>query len=165
MSIVTFGSNKQDHKSCEVVRVGMRMKNGKTRELTLFAVPLICEPLCGQPITLSVQKYNHLSQLDLADPADDKARLEIDILIGSDYYWEFTTGKTCRGENGPIVIHTTLEWVLSGPVDSPEPPQSTEAVLTMHTMRVDSHMCDTECLDARLRSFWEPEALGIHDPD
>lgn len=115
MSIITFGSDKRDRKFCEVVRMGMRMKDGQSQELMLFAVPLICKPLSGQPITLCVENYSHLSQLELAD-SHGEAQLEVDILIGSDYYWELTTGKTCRGESGPVAIHTRLGWVLSGPV-------------------------------------------------
>jgi len=28
--------------------------------------------------------------------------------IGSDFYWEFVTGKTIRGDGGPVAIETTL---------------------------------------------------------
>ena len=32
--------------------------------------------------------------------------MAIDMLIGSDYYWDLTTGETIRGEGGPVAIHT-----------------------------------------------------------
>ena len=32
--------------------------------------------------------------------------MPVDILIGSDYYWEFVTGSVCRGISGPVTIHT-----------------------------------------------------------
>ena len=39
----------------------------------------------------------------------------VDVLIGSDYYWEFVTGSVCRGVSGTAAIHTKLGRVLSGP--------------------------------------------------
>jgi len=57
--------------------------------------------------------YDRLSQLDLADVYLDET-LEVDLLIGSDFYWEFVTGETIRGEIGPVAINTTLGWVLEG---------------------------------------------------
>ena len=41
--------------------------------------------------------------------------MPIDILIGSDYYWQLVTGSICRGTSGPVAVHTKLGWVLSGP--------------------------------------------------
>ena len=80
----------------------------------LFSVAHICDPLTAQPISLCAEKYSHLSKLDLVDVSNGEAQLEIDVLIGSDYYWELTTGKIRRGQSGPVAIHTRLGWVLSG---------------------------------------------------
>ena len=96
----------------------MKLNGSVTKELIVYAVPHICEPLSSQPVTLCVDKYEHLANLDLADPADKNDQMAIDMLIGSDYYWELTTGKIIRGESGPVAIHTRLGWVLSGPADS-----------------------------------------------
>lgn len=63
--------------------------------------------------------HDHLSSLDLADPSRDKNPLEIDALIGSDYYWDLAAGKILRGNDRPITIHTKLHWVLSGPAHLP----------------------------------------------
>ena len=103
----------------------------------LFSVPSICEPLACQPINLCVE-FDHLSQLQLADSSDSEARMEVDILIGSDYYWELTTGRTRRGKSGPVAIYTKLGWVLSGPVHSPEINQASVTLISTHTLRVGS---------------------------
>lgn len=76
--------------------------------------------------------------------------MEIDVLIGSYYYWELTTGEMLRGENGPFAIHTKLGWVLSGTVQSPELPLSSVNLVVTHALQVDSQQCDTERLDDRL---------------
>jgi hypothetical protein len=73
---------------------------------------MICEPLAGQPISGCVEENQHLARLNLADFSDGSSSLEVDILIGSDYYWSLVTGEVCRGNSGPIAIQT---WVLSGP--------------------------------------------------
>ena len=39
----------------------------------------------------------------------------IDVLIGSDYYWQLVSGRVVRGDDGPVALHTNLGWVLTGP--------------------------------------------------
>ena len=143
----------------------MKTREGPDKELELFSVPLICEPLVAQPISFCVEKYNHLARLELADSSNGASAMEVDVLIGSDYYWEFATGKTSRGESGPIAIHTSLGWILSGPVPSTETGRSSVSLVTTHTLRVDTQQHEISNLDDTLRSFWELESLGIKEPD
>ena len=164
MSILTFGSNNRNTQTCEMVRVGLTTREGPDMELELFSVPLICEPLVAQPISLCKVKYDHLSQLELADYSDGVSAVEIDVLIGSDYYWEFATGRMSRGRSGPIAIHTRLGWILSGPVTFTEPGQSSISLIMTHTLRVDANEL-TETLDNTLQSFWDLESLGIREPE
>lgn len=133
-------------------------------ELELFAVPLICEPLAAQPISICKERYDHLMGLELADNSDGVSEMGIDVLIGSDYYWEVATGRISRGQSGPIAVHTRLGWILSGPVPSPETEQSSVSLITTHTLRVDSRQL-AETLDDTLRSFWDLESLGIKDSE
>ena len=171
LSIVTFGSRKEGSQNCEVVRVGMKTRGGSDIVLVLFAIPLICEPLASQSISHCAERYYHLSQLNLADPPNSETQLEVDVLIGSDYYWELATGEVLRGERGgPVAINTKLGWVLSGPAPDIESHQASVSLvaahpITTHTLRVNSQHCSTEKLDDQLRAFWELESLGIHLPD
>ena len=84
--IMTFGSDKEKQQVCEFVKVGLTLRDGETQHLTLFAVPIICEPLASQPIAFCQNNYDHLSGLDLADSSDWCCRLEVDVLVGSDQY-------------------------------------------------------------------------------
>ena len=70
MSIMTFGSNKEKSQVCEFVKVGLTLRDGDSQQLTLLAVPMICEPLASQPIAFCQNNYEHLSGLDLADSSD-----------------------------------------------------------------------------------------------
>ena len=52
--------------------------------------------------------YDHLSSLGLAESSSDETQLEVNVLVGSDYYWELATDRTLHGKDGPIAIHTKL---------------------------------------------------------
>ena len=94
LSIAAFGSRRGDPKFCELVRVAIRLRSGHKENLELVVVPHICDPLTVQPISLSSRMYNHLTQLDLADTFHAEMPLDIDMLIGSDFYWDLVTGET-----------------------------------------------------------------------
>jgi hypothetical protein len=159
MSIFTFGSARKALSDCEIVRVVMETTDGDI-ELQLLTTPIICEPITAQPIALCANSYEHLSDLRLADSSDGKTAMEVDLLIGSDYYWKLTTGRVSRGEDGPIAVETKLGWVLSGPVPIAE---QSVSLVTTHTLRVDAH--EESNLDDTLRAFWELESLGISRSD
>ena len=50
--------------------------------------------------------YDHLVGLKLADTSDGGPAVEIDLLIGSDHYWELATGRVSRGNGGPVAMET-----------------------------------------------------------
>lgn len=165
MNIMTFGSQGEASRVCEVVNVCMVVRGGGTKKLTLFAVPLICEPLTCQPVTFCQENFKHLAGLPLADPSDGHNRLEVDILIGSDQYWSLLTGKTKRGESGPVGVETSLGWVLSGPVGIRTQEQGQTTLIT-HILHAESLLRrDAQALDDRLKSFWDLEAFGISGPE
>ena len=131
----------------------------------VFMVPTICEPLTSQPIAFCTKRYGYLSQLDLADDSDGNSAMSVDLLIGIDHYWNLTTGRTIRGENGPVAIHTKLGWVLSGPAPAVGASHQSASLIISHTLHVGVVPPDTKALDDTLRSFWELESMGSKDPD
>ena len=164
LTIMTFGSKREQTRVCKLVRLGLATKDGTLKPLRLFTVPMICEPIACQPISICCSDFDHLTGIDLADSSGGYGSLEVDILIGSDQYWGLVTGETRRGNSGPVAIRTTLGWVLSGPAplhthDAPD------ACLVTHTLRVDGLSNDSQLLDDRLKSFWELESLGVTDSD
>ena len=131
MLIKTFGSDKENRQECSVVKLGLMLKDGASIEMSLFTVPLICEPLSVQPISYTRERYSHLSDLDVADSVDGDRDMEVDILIGSDYHWRLVLGEVVQGDEGPAAIRTRLGWVLSGPVEGS--PQESSAVNLVST--------------------------------
>ena len=43
-------------------------------------------------MSLCLERFEHFKQLDLADYSNGQDSLQIDVLIGADYYWELVTG-------------------------------------------------------------------------
>ncbi len=78
LSIAAFGSKKGRPKNCEVVHLVVRSGHQQ----------LICDPVMSQAY---LTHSSHLSRLELAEVRQEPA-LSIDLLIGSDFYWEFVTG-------------------------------------------------------------------------
>ena len=100
-------------------------------------MPHICDPLTAQPSSASFREHSHLSHLHLADNYSDDAPRGIDMLIGSDSYWNIVTGEILRGDGGPIAVNTRLGWVLSGPMELTGLTTTVNLVST-HTLRIDS---------------------------
>ena len=70
-----------------------------------YVVPTICQPLVCQPISACVQQSEAFSGLD---QSDGETGLQVDMLIGSDYYWDLVTRSICKIEGGPIAVYTKL---------------------------------------------------------
>lgn len=94
LSTATFGSTTLDLRRYGVVQFGLKLKDGGNKELQLITAPSIYEPLTTQPISLCLEKFEHLKQIDLSDHSNGQDSLQIDVLIGADYYWDLVTGRT-----------------------------------------------------------------------
>ena len=81
----------------------------------------------------------------------------IDVLIGSDYYWQLVSGGVVRGNDGPVALHTNLGWVLTGPASSVQGASTTSLVAL--SLKPTSN--NSKDLERQLKTFWELEALGI----
>ena len=71
----------------------MTIRDGAGQKLNV--VPSICQPLESQPIDMCMTRY--LFDLILADSPDDEMPLEIDLLIGLDFYWSLLLEKFVEG--------------------------------------------------------------------
>ena len=166
LNITTFGSETRRQQSCYAVKLSICWKDGNSSELHLLTVPFICEPLRVHvpPIQLNAEGLKYLLKLDLADSfdAEEQFQPDIHVLIGSDQYWELTTGENVRGRGGPVALHTHLGWVLSGPATLLTSVSESTNLVT-HVLRVDADPSDNMKLDEQLKAFWKLESLGIQD--
>ena len=166
LSIATFGSRKEQTKVCPIVNVMMCLKGSPPMSLSLYVVPTICrQPLVCQPISACVQQSEAFSGLDLADRSDGETGLQVDMLIGSDYYWDLVTGSICKIEGGPTAVHTKLGWVLSGPTSARSAVTCSMNLTTTHVLRTEAQSLECRSLDEQLKAFWELESLGIQEAE
>ena len=158
LSIAAFGTTRGSPQVCSIVSVGVTVKKYPNVMLSCFVVPLICEPLISQPVSLCTRQYPHFADLELADSAGPKSELAVDMLVGADHYWDLITGAIAKGAGGLTAIHTKLGWVMSGPVGIESPNSQSRSLLTTHVLSVDT---TTDSLNDSLQTFWDLESLGI----
>lgn len=93
MMIKGFGSNAGQLQSRNLVQVWVQ---GLTSETCLYVnaytVPIISSPLQNQAVKFTATTYQYLNGLSLADSNssnENESQLQVDFLIGTDYYWHF----------------------------------------------------------------------------
>ena len=110
-----FGSNSFSKKECDMIEVRLQGRKDSTVTIVALSFPMICAPL---PSPVEVDQYPHLRELELADQRLDHNDYgeNIDILIGSDFYWDVVTGDRIQAENGPVAVSSVSGWLVSGPI-------------------------------------------------
>ena len=159
--IATFGAEKQRVKAVNLVKLTVRKEETNfERNMNVYAVPKICSELKSQDIESVKKRYPHLNGIEFADHKAEDGVMEIDLLIGSDYMWDFLNDETIRGESGqPVAISTKVGWLLSGPVEAQlkERPSSINFQST-HVLRVAS-----ESPKEDLDKLWDFDSVGIRE--
>ena len=169
LSIKVFGTDVGTPKLYDVTQFCVRSPySDENLYVTAHVISTVCAPLKHQVIQQAIKHQPPLASLPLADWPENKAQdSEVDILIGSDFYWHFMTGRCIRGEYGPAALETKLGWVLSGPVPWDQEAQCTQTNLTLtHLLMVNEGQSKEdeptkESLENQLSKFWDLENLGI----
>lgn len=106
-------------------------------------------------------QYAHLRELWISDVNRSSGELEVQVLIGADYLWQFQKGETIRGGIGePVAVETTLGWVLSGPMKcsfGPDVEQKVKINLIVETSQFHKD------LNENVSKLWDLETLGIKE--
>ena len=80
---------------------------------------------------------------------------EIELLIGSDYYAQWLTGRRHCLENGLVALETCFGWTLSGKLVKVQSEDDSDAAMLVTSMLVT---------EASVAELWNLEAIGIRDP-
>ena len=118
VNLNVFGSESYSKRQCEVVRVKLQSQFGEFIEVVALTFPSICSPL---PKAIKLNQYPYLQELELADSIHtdelkDSDSNVIDLLIGSDYYWDIVEGEVTRGSGGLVAVSSKFGWLVSGPI-------------------------------------------------
>jgi len=79
---------------------------------------------------------------------------EIELLIGSDYYGKWLTGRKHCLQNGLVALETCFGWTLSGKLDKVSESTDEACAMLVTSMFV---------AEASVSELWKLEAIGIHD--
>ena len=116
LNLNTFGNSSFSKKECDLVNLRLQGRNGQDVEISALSFNSICSPLPG---TVNLESYPSFCKLDLADNNTDVEDCnDIDVLIGSDYYWEVATGNVVREIGGLAAVSSKFGWLVSGPVQN-----------------------------------------------
>ena len=58
-------------------------------------------PLKHHPIKIAQREFENLREIDFVDTGDMDHN-DIDLMIGSDCYWKFVSGRTLKGKNNTV---------------------------------------------------------------
>ena len=109
---------------------------------------------------MEISKYPCLADLELADDFPDNSG-EIDLLIGSDFYWTIATHEVLRTNGGPTAMSSKLGWLLSGST------KTMHSLITITNMTISQGLHQPQTtfeedeLTQIIQNFWQLESLGI----
>ena len=167
LTIATFGKNEPNITKVDCVEFSIKGMNKPDNILMkAYSVSTICLPLCDQPIQYSKQNYEHIKDLNLADAGEGE--LDVDLLIGSDFYWSILSGKVLRGDGcGPVALDSKVGWILSGSAagNQATKQQSINLIYNStptHVVCIETNS-NNDSIESKLSKFWDLETLGICD--
>ena len=163
--IKNFGSTVEMVQTCDNVQLCVQGVNGLNLYLTAKTVPVICAPLQDQCIELSRDNIPHLQELELVDNSFGHSELEIDLLVGADFYWTFITGHIIRGEYGPTAVEWHVGSILSGPSCFLNLQATFTNLSQTHVLKVSELSLTNDSIKETLTKFWSLESMGIHPND
>ena len=81
--------------------------------------------------------------------------LQVDVLVGANFLWEFQGRQTIRGaKNEPVAVETTLGWVLSGPLNGE----------SLHYVSNNVNVTYVEAnLASKVEQFWDLDTVGVRE--
>ena len=167
ITISTFGQKGKESGLRDVVRFDIKpLRGGRVQALEAYVV-LEISHISNEHVEVVKNDFPHLRDLWFSDVCQSKEELEIDLLIGTDYLWEFQRGRTVRGESEePVAIETELGWVLSGPLKRRyEFSEASVQEVSVNFISQDSAGLDKASLDREVSRLWDLESLGIKSSD
>jgi len=162
----TFGDERYTKQRCDVVNLRLQGSQGEI-EISALCFPKICSAVSSK---INVNNYAHLQGLKLADASIvEGSQQNIDVLIGSDFYFDVVCGDVVRGNSGPVALSSTFGWILPGHasveesrdtftttnliIEKPEPELLSLSPFDIHS--------ENDELSHALQKFWNTESLGV----
>ena len=157
LSIKAFGCRETDESVRDVVEFYLvPLWGGKKVKVSCFVVNDITS-IANIHVEEVKKLYPHLRMIYFSDVSRFEDKLSIQILIGSDFQWEFMEGEEIRGgPHEPVAVKTTLGWVLSGLLKGKKFDSSPECSMNFLPSEPSAKM-----IDEQVNKLWDLESLGI----
>lgn len=172
LNVAVFGTSRSLIVSSSQVQIEIGLKNGKTVPIMAHTTPTITNcSLTPENFPASISKLVESIRHAMAD--DMSLDGPPDVLLGSDYFWEFVTGTRMRTDDGIFVIPSSLGLILGGRYKG-DPDSSNLPTLLCLTERTGATTIDTSLAlvstESRAKQpypdvddFWMLEKIGISD--
>ena len=156
LNLNTFGEKKFRKQRCELLELKLRASDGNDVVIKALKFPVICSPISA---TINLEHHPHLIGIPLAD----KSKIDdpIDILIGSDFYWDIVGSEMIRAESGPVAISSKFGWLLSGPTSDVKDTSTVATNLVISGGSTVLFDIQEDPVVKTLKQFWETESVGI----
>ena len=157
LSINVFGSIEAEGRVREVVELYLfPVGKGKEVKISCFVVESIGS-ISNVHLEEVKQIYHHLNLVWFSDVCRNKEVLDIQVLIGSGYQYEYLEGEQIRGgPHEPVAIQTSLGWVLSGQLKGESFSYQDSVVNFVHS----DERYDNKILQ-QVNKLWDLDSLGI----
>ncbi|KAH7969435.1 hypothetical protein HPB52_018016 [Rhipicephalus sanguineus] len=105
----------QEERPFRKVKVFLETKRGEKREFEVLETDVICDQTIPKPPKETLEKLEALGY-ECAD-SNDHGPKDIGLLIGADYLWDLTTGRTVKLGKRLRAVETAAGWTVQGPVE------------------------------------------------
>ena len=151
--IKTFGDVSEKPMKVKEYQFVVKSIDGTNLYLKGYGVPKICSTLTGQEVDVAIENYPFLKGEIICNKINENIQ-EIEVLIGSDYYWTVIGNEIKRcGEEGLVAIKSRLGWIFTGPVSN----QYSTNVLSTHVMTVGMEVDEKNLMNEIIEIEFEIE--------
>lgn len=138
-----------------------RPGNSETITISALTFPVICSAL---PSRVNIEDFSHFQDVELAENIETNSNDNIDVLIGSYYYWDIVTSESIRGDSGPTAVNSKFGWIISGPTHNSSANYDNVSSHLIISGAPDREEFETnDEIVTVLRKFWETDEIGIRD--
>ncbi|KAK8761297.1 hypothetical protein V5799_027436 [Amblyomma americanum] len=157
LTVGVFGGH-QEEREFRRVRVTLKTRRGCERELEVLETDVICDQPIPSPPGNVLQKLISLGY-EAADFSTDSGAEKVELLIGSDHLWDFTTGRCVKLGKRLRAVETSIGWTVQGPIES-----DIEQTNCLHTVTLRTSVIEKETTDI-LTKFWTLESIGVNESE
>ena len=157
ISVSLFGESKPNSSHLRNVhQVSLRTLKGPIENMSVIESPTICAPVHRSRLPRSILDSLEQANFPLAHGSlvDSHTRVNIDLLIGQDHFWQFILPNIERVSEGLSAQESKFGWVLSGSwAENEVSPQVSHQFL-----------CMTDIPSDLRTSIWDLDVIGISNP-